>query len=71
MARMVFRAPPVTPVPGVRRRLAESRRRSPPAPTPFTESAWQLRDGLDMRERFEDEPPTEPGELPDPPKGTR
>jgi hypothetical protein len=60
MAKMVFRATPVTPAPTVRRRLAAAYRsgntttRDTGTASGWSESSWLLREGLDMSEVDDD-----------------
>jgi hypothetical protein len=75
MAKMQFRAAPVTPAkPPRKRRIGSVKAESTSTLSgalPFDESSWHLREGLDLREGEADEFSTSPGKLwnlPKPPK---
>ena len=67
MAKMQFRAAPVTPVKAPRQRRIGSPKAAAASTLsgalPFDESSWHLREGLDMKEAGTEEFPTTPGPL--------
>jgi hypothetical protein len=67
MAKMQFRAAPVTPAkPPRQRRIGAVKAEAPSTLSgalPFDESSWNLREGLDLREGEADEFSTSPGKL--------